>query len=50
MSAFEMKIREEIRQIKANIRWLEETDRFERIGILEDRLEELRKELEGFTV
>lgn len=47
---FEVTIREQIRALKANIRWLEETDRYERIPNLEQRLEELKEQLEGFEI
>lgn len=50
MSIFEAKIREEIRNIQANIRWLEETDRFDRIYDLEQRLEELKEQLRSFEI
>lgn len=45
-----MYIHEAIRKLEANIRWLEQTDRFERIDELEDKLHELREELESFEV
>ena len=43
-------IREQIQKLETNIRWLEQTDRFDRIDELEDKLHELREELESFEV
>lgn len=43
-------IREQIKKLEANIRWLEQTDRFDRVDELEDKLSSLRKELESFEV
>lgn len=43
-------IREQIKKLDANIRWLEQTDRFDRVDELEDKLHELREELESFEV
>ena len=43
-------IREQIKKLEANIHWLEQTDRFDRVDELEDKLHELREELESFEV
>lgn len=50
MSVRETKIREEIKKLEANIRWLEQTDRFDRIGVLEYRLEDLKEQLRSVKI
>lgn len=50
MSMVEMTIREQIKKLEANIRWLEQTDRFDRVEILEPELENLKEQLKGFEV
>ena len=50
VNVVKLNLRQKIAELEANIRWREQIDNFDGIEFLEERLHELKKELESFEI